>query len=301
MSAAVVFRALDGSNPLAFMAAVGAFRLLQLHMPDTHLRLEWKRDRVWRPCLTGIELPDRDIATALMNAPGTPLEDLRLLGKNLTVDAKTFATFVRSAVQRSDRRSADFAAAFGCEALEQQGKGRIEYTQFCFITGSGHQDFIGTIEALRKNVTAGHLHDALFGEWREDKGLSMRWDPSDAAQYALRWKDPSKEGASAVWGANWLAFEALPVWPALPTESGLKTTGFRQKKRRDPEFTWPIWTQPASLDTVRSLLALSTLQAEFVEDQALKAIGIDEVYRSQRVRIGQGANFKVSFLPARSV
>jgi len=31
------------------------------------------------------------------------------------------------------------------------------------------------------------------------------------------------------------------------------------------------------------------------------AIGIADIFRVQRVRIGQGANFKVSFRPARAV
>lgn len=76
-----------------------------------------------------------------------------------------------------------------------------------------------------------HLREALFGPWRyENDGLSMRWDPDDAKEYALRWRDPSIGGVSSVWGANRLAFEALPLFPTVPTEAGLRTTGFRRQR-----------------------------------------------------------------------
>jgi len=46
---------------------------------------------------------------------------------------------------------------------------------------------------------------------------------------------------------------------------------------------------------------LSELQADAPEHEVLLAMGVKEVYRAQRVRIGQGANFKVSFRPARTI
>jgi hypothetical protein len=89
-------------------------------------------------------------------------------------------------------------------------------------------------------------------------------------------------------------------------KDGLQTTGFQLRKRQD-EFTWPIWRHCIGFASVRSLVALAEMQ-ETTESQnggfrreALLAMGIEEVYRAQRVRIGQGANFKVSFRPARSV
>ena len=159
-------------------------------------------------------------------------------------------------------------AAFGCEICEQEDKDRIEYTDFCFITGSGHQDFLGTIAALEKNVTCNHLYDALFGEWRAEKGLSMRWDPSDAAEYALQWDDPGPKGAWAVWGANRLAAEALPFFPTAPARGGLQTTGFKRRKRQD-EFTWPIWEHCIGLASVRSLMSFAGLQKDAVESRGI--------------------------------
>jgi hypothetical protein len=107
-------------------------------------------------------------------------------------------------------------------------------------------------------------------------------------------------GVYSVWGASRLAFEALPLFPTVPSETGPRTTAFRTRNRAH-EFTWPIWTQRASADTVRSLIGLRELEGEPPDRASLRAFGIDDVFRVQRVRIGQGANFKVSFRPARAV
>ena len=306
MSATLVLRALDGSSPLAFLAALGTLRLAHLSKPGAGLRMGWeRRGGFWRPKLSGLDGNEEELCELLMQAPWAPIEKFRPLGRNLTVASKVFQPFVREAhrvATRQDRRAADFAAAFGSEVCEDKKRDRIEYTDLCFITGSGHQDFLGTMDGLARSVTAAHIRDALFGNWRAERGLSMRWDPSDAAEYALRWEDPSSKGAFAVWGANRLAAEALPCFPAVPANGRLQTTGFRfDRDSRWDEFTWPIWTPLAGFEVVRSLMSLAELQKDEPEREMLRAMGIEEIYRAQRVRIGQGANFKVSFRPARVV
>jgi len=303
----LILNSLDGSNPLAFLAALGTFRLIHL-AGEREVKLRWVRDGAWRPELVGHETDERSLCVRLLRAAKEFLPSemfTEILGQDITVDQSKFREFVRAAHESTaagDRNMSDFAASFGSEVRVQEGKERIEYTDLCFITGSGHQHFLGAMRELKQNTLADHIYDALFGEWKKNKKLSMRWDPSDAAEYAFRWGDPSAEGASAVWGANLLAIHALPFFVAQPTARGLRTTGFRYPKQR-PEFTWPIWTGPVSVDTVRSLISLSELQEDEgdLNHAALQARGIAEVYRAPRVRIGQGANFKVSFRPARAV
>jgi len=302
----IVFRGLEGSNPLGFLGAMGTLRLCDLIWPERAVRLRWIRDGGWRPELADSPVEDElEFCRALgEQAPWASLEAFSELGNNLTVERHRFEQVVRSVAARTareDRRAADFAAAFGCEAFEDKERNRIEYTDLCFITGSGHQHFLGTARALAQSVGQAQLREALFGPWRyADKSLSMRWDPDDAKEYALRWRDPSAGGVSSVWGANRLAFEALPLFPTVPTEMGLRTTGFETRNRAH-EFTWPIWTQHASAYTVRSLLSMSGRQDDTPDRRTLQAMGVDDIFRVQRVRIGQGANFKVSFRPARAV
>lgn len=304
MSEEIVLRALDGSNPLAFLAALGTLRLLTL-IHEAEVQMRWERiEGFWRPRLLGIPIDDEELCQRLAECQQwAPTEDLIALGRNLTVPKGTFREFAKQAhgtAKFDDRRVADFAAAFGCEICEQEGKDRIEYTDLCFITGSGHQDFLGTIKALEQSVTPTHIFDALFGEWKAGKGLSMRWDPSDASEYALQWDDPSPRGAQAVWGANRLAVEALPLFPTAPVMNGLQTTGFNWRKGRD-EFTWPIWKHPIGLGSVRSLISFPELQEDTPDRERLLAMGIQEIYRAQRVRIPpNSAQYKVSFRPART-
>ncbi|MCX6625758.1 MAG: hypothetical protein NTY38_32780 [Acidobacteria bacterium] len=302
----IIFRGMEGANPLGFLAALGAFRLFDLMWREQRIRLRWVREGGWRPEVSGLPTEDETELCELLSAPGpwAALDAFSELGNNLTVARPLFERVVgKTAAEATgiDRRAADFVAAFGSDVFEDKEKDRIDYTDLCFITGSGHQHFLGTVKSLAGAVGPEHLREALFGPWRyADKGLSMRWDPDDAREYALRWRDPSVGGVSSVWGASLLAFEALPLFPTVPTVKGLRTTGFRTQKRAH-ELTWPIWTQPASVDTVRSLLSLIQLEQEAPARAELQPMGIDEVFRVQRVRIGQGANFKVSFRPARSV
>jgi hypothetical protein len=309
VSERIVLRALDGSNPLAFLAAVGTLRLLTMRA-GRNVRMRWERRDAWHPVLTGVGGSTEELSELVRSAVSVPVERFGRLGKDITVAPEVFGAFAgecEDGLNRKERQAADFAVAFGSELCTQpRDERRIQYTDLCFMTGSGHQHFLGTMEVLKKSVTAGHVWDALFGEWRREKGNSMRWDPQDAAEYALQWGDPSLDGASAVWGANLLAVEGLPVFGAYAGRSGrslrLETTGFRKRDGADwPEFSWPIWETWAGLDVVRSLVGLADLGEERPKRGELQEMGIGEVYRAARVRIGKGANFKVSFRPAVAV
>jgi hypothetical protein len=301
----IVLRGLDAANPLGFLAALGTLRLLSSAQPDCCLH--WIPEAKWHPVLSGLtEVDESSLAVLLATLPSAPTDTFSRLGKNITVSPDTFVAFAKDAEATAipgDRRAADFAAAFGSEACKHEKLERIQYTDLCFITGSGHQDFLETMKALKLSIQPEQLHQTLFHPWRyNDKGLSFRWDPADAREYALRWNDPGPEGAWTDWGANFLAVEALPFFPAQPTSKGLQTTGF-SKHDRDQYLTWPVWTTPIGCDAVSSVLAIPELQQEEkrLERQSLSSRGIAAAYRSQRVRIGEGANFKVSFRPSRAI
>ncbi len=94
-----------------------------------------------------------------------------------------------------------------------------------------------------------------------------------------------------MWGANRLAIEGLPLLPVMPGERQLETTGFRTGGSKGTFWTWPIWTVPVALDTLRSLLALQELQGNFIDRAQLEKRGIEEVFRSQRLTTGKFRNF----------
>ena len=301
----MILTGIEGSNPLGFLASLGTLRLASQCWPDRRVTLRWVQASGWQPELAGCPMDDAgELADHLASAaPWVPLDAFEGIGKDLTVPLEVFGGVTRtvaSTLAREDRRAADFVAAFGSDVF-QDDKGKMERTSLCFITGSGHQHFLGTIRELSTGTDASHLREALVGPWRRaDRGLSLRWDPEDAKEYALRWADPSTDGVTSVWGASRLAFEGLPLLPTMATVTRLRTTGFHSRNRA-LEFTWPIWNQAVSVDTVRSLLALRELVDDAPDRVQLAHMGVAEVFRCTRVRIGQGANFKVSFRPARAV
>ena len=50
--AEIVLEALNGGNPLAYLAAIGALRIATLAWPGESVRLNWKNiGGWWRPCI----------------------------------------------------------------------------------------------------------------------------------------------------------------------------------------------------------------------------------------------------------
>ena len=74
-------------------------------------------------------------------------------------------------------------------------------------------------------------------------------------------------------------------------------TGFRGTGARNTLMTWPIWSRPLTVDTLRTVLGLAELQADDRTmnreniRQKLRSRGIVEIYRSQRLTIGKFRNF----------
>jgi len=298
MSEPVTLTGLRGDNPLAFLAAVGALRVLTLDRPDDPPRMSWTIERgAWRPVLHDLDgvdaqsLPEKIEAVMGEVCGPEPFQ----FAKNTSVAPEELAPFVRDAANRAapgDRRCADFAAAFGCEALTDR-QGKVQDTALRTMSGAGHQHFVEFMRTLCEQTNVEHLREALFGPWRrQDEPPSMRWDPIDDRRYALRWKNPSAEQIRTVRGANRLAVEALPLFTTAPASGELRTTGFQRKI-----WTWPIWDAPAGVRAVRSLLTLAGLHADPPDRRRLRAMGVADVYRSTRITVGKYRNFS----PARSV
>lgn len=287
---------LDGSNPLAFLAALGTLRTLSIVWPDRRVRLGWRAAGVWRPMLhldgepsadQVIEALDRQLRDADGQRAFKLADDLKVMGPMF----RRIATEAAGVARPEDRRWADFLAAFGCDATCTDG-GMIQDTALRTMSGAGHQHFLTFMLQLAAETEPDHLRAALLQPWEyADPGPSMRWDPADDRRYALRWDEPSGDPIRTVRGANRLAIEGLPLLPTAPVGSELKTTGFAGRGSRDTFWTWPIWEPPLSIDPIRSLLALSSLQEQAVPRDDLLAMGVTEVFRAQRLTIGKYRNF----------
>ena len=294
---------LDGSNPLGFLAAVGTLRTASFATPEADWRMSWQtHDGIWVPALSSKGMVP--LASCfkrflrVLRRESTPEFDF---AENLNVSPKTFRKVALEAqcqASNQDRRYADFVAAFGSEALvTKHDKKIIQDTALRTMSGAGHQHFLGTMKQLVSKTKAEDLCKALFQPWDySDDRLGLRWDPGEDRRYALRWDNPSGCPPKTVRGANRLAIEALPLFPTAPDTRQLITTGF-SRRGRSIVFTWPIWRDPLSLDVVQSLLTLPELQEKEPDRTRLQAMGVIEVYRSERINVERYRNF-IRTLPA---
>ena len=302
----LLLEGIDGANPLAFLAALGTLRGLSISWPQRLVQMYWEPGDAWRPrLLVDSAPPDREevLSGLAAFADLRPGHEALGIGDDLSVAPDVFrSTAYRAAgassLSAAGRAAADFIAGFGCEAVTERNRGDvIQDTALRTLRGAGHQHFLKTMRDLAECAAADSIDRCLFQNWaRSDQRLSLRWDPEDDRRYALRWRDPSKDAAGTEWGANRLAFEAIPLFPVAPVGRMLATTGFRGSRANDTFFTWPVWETSIGLDTVRSVLACDELQKENPDRGRLAAMGIREVYRSQRLNAGRYRNFS----PARS-
>ena len=221
------------------------------------------------------------------------------LGKHIDCTSDEYRQCTEDILKDSDfaqRAPLDLLAAFASDGCVESS-GRVSSTPFCFVTGSGSQYFLDTVRRLMEQVTVERILSVLFKPWTyTDKKLSLRWDPKEAARYALMDVNPSSLGAYTVWMANLLAYQALMLLPSAPGRRGLETTGWQ-----DTEFSWPIWQYPADPDTIRSCILLSDLRASSPDRSVLRDQGIAAIFRARRIKVGSRTNFKVNFEPARGI
>jgi hypothetical protein len=300
----MLLKGLDGSNPLAFLAALGTLRTLTLALADETVKMSWEQhEGAWRPRVwcslagDGVTLIER-----LNNLlAGGVNRSSFAIGDNLNLSAREFRSHLLRSIERAEtmtnpvaRIDVDFLAAFGSEAVTNDD-GTIQDTALRTMSGAGHQHFLKFMRELVLKTGANHLCRALLFNWDyadEGRGMNLRWDPLDDRRYALRWKDPGPDPNKTMLGANRLAIEALPLLPTMPTEGRLATTAFRGSGARGTFFTWPIWNVSLSAPVIVSLLSRVI---ELTEHSDLCApLGVATLYTSARITTGKFRNFTPS-------
>lgn len=296
-TSALLLNGLDGSNPLGFLAAVGILQVVTEANLSANWRVSWKeQEGHWSPVLLGDVALTADSLIELLLPALTEKKDAFEFADDLTINCKEFRGVAQSAsnaADLTDRHYADFIAAFGCDILPISSKDpRIQDTALRTMSGAGHQHFIGSMRELVESTNSDHLRASLFEPWQySDSKPSLRWDPLDDRRYALRWEAPSGDPVRTMRGANRLAVEALPLFPTAPRDRHLHTTGFSQRRGEGLLFSWPIWEGTLSIEIVRSLLSLPELQKPLPDRKILLALGVVEIYRSQRITRDKFRNF----------
>ena len=306
---------LNGSNPLAFLTALGLLRAIETMFPERLMKLGWQNNGgVWRPFLqfNGPEFEKETICELLAEYLGSTLQ-LKLLselGDNLTVSPLNFREHSLRHLDEACQGNPEshvalqYLACFGTDATHQphsKDRSLMQDTALRTMSGAGHQHFVKFMRDIVADTSAYQIYATLFDSWTysdNGRGMNLRWDPIDDRRYAMRWKNPSSDAAQSMRGANRLAIEAIPFFATAPVGSRLETTGFRTK--RGSFWSWPIWSSPLNPDVIKCMLRQADLtRREMTPEQqeVLEARGIAAVFRSQRITVGKFRNFT----PAQSV
>jgi hypothetical protein len=298
---------LDGSNLLAFLAALGTLRALTLAEGGSGTRMRWDSNRSWVPVIANSTAESEEDLLAILEsavAGEESISDAWKIGEDLTLGLEDFRNVLLKCMAVSSagqRTNADFLTAFGSDGIgSRPKKDQMSDTEFRTMSGAGHQHFLGFMKELAAGTNVQHLKRTLFAQWDYGDGRpSLRWDPADYRPHALRANDPSGDPIRTMRGANRLAVEALPLFPTAPESRQLRTLGFKDRDR-ETEVTWPIWNEALDLRTLESLLGLSDLQEDKIDGRrrsVLERRGINQVFRAKRFTDGKYRNFS----PARAL
>jgi hypothetical protein len=285
--------ALEGTNPLGFLAALGVLDALASEKPAATLR--WT-DELVPHAIVG-DVSDLDMLLDVLDRDRAAWRDSVLLGfpeDGHLPDAKPGIKLLRDwfeAVAVHGRRAdCDLLCALVAEgALDGSGKAKPTHLHFT----AGQQQFLDMVRSLTAGVDRERLREAVRGPWRYDSPLpSLSWDARGERVYAVRAVNPSKERRLGVPGSDWLAFRGLIFYPVTRAVTGsLRTTACDQEWKRSA-FRWPVWTVPCTRNVAGSLVADGTLVSQSrrarLRPDDLAARGVLSVLEAPIRRTDQG-------------
>ena len=279
----VELTALDGSNMLAFLAALGTLRVLTLAEPGATVRLSWQDRGVWTPVIhhPRISSPDQliDALEHLVCGEDT-INPACKIAPNLTLSCEEFRIFLSQACDANCVKQSAFLVSFGSEFIGSDDKKEKMGNTELRAVGAGQQKFLSTMVDLARLTTSEHLRTSLLKSWTySDPKPNLRWDPADYRPHALRAKDPQDDAIRTMRGANRLALEALPFFPTFPARQKLRTVSF-DGHGSEPSLSWPVWTAPLNADTIASVMTLDVLQEP--DKAKAEVLGIAQIFRAKR-------------------
>lgn len=287
----ILLKGIEGTNPLGFFAALGI--QVAFASESEQPRLWWSDDVVPRAVVDDDFSIDRIIDRALevfvqwKNSPamipkydgGAPTAEGDKL-KLSSVDLRTYLSQARN----SDSVSILATALVAEGSLDNQGVSKP--TDFYFT--AGQQEFLEMARDILEKVSREDLLAGLEGPWKYESELpSLMWDITDDRVYALSANNPSTEKKLTNPGPEALAVLGMSLHPVFAGRGRTLTQGC-SGSWKEGYYSWPIWSKPASLNAVRSLLAHACEPTLTGRYRWFRSWGIEKVFRSPIRRSNQG-------------
>ena len=289
----------DGSTLVGFIGTVGLVALLADELPGSNPAVCWRFEGRWLPSIGGMIDPGviADAVVSALRRTADLIESLFPTDSDLTISRFRELVGRSFADPKPDASILDWLAAIGVDRrIRTDESDAFETTPFKSL-GSGRQRFMPTLIEVLRTPDA----DAIDRCLRDrdaclDGTLTLRWDPRDDRRHAYRWRDPSRDPIRSSSAMNALAVSALRLFPTAPSFGGLVATGFR-RARDGWEFTWPLWTPPIDVASIRHLVAHPELVSERPKRTVLQSMGVADVFRVRRLVVDRYVNFSPSCSP----
>ncbi len=326
---------LDGSNPLAFLAALGLLRTLTVAHPGKTINMRWGEDKfgLWRPIISGWTPPDPladldEIQAAFLSHVtervrryhvddpeiGPECHGIAHFGHEIGVPQKDFVAFVKASVAWADashegawvsaREPVTFAGAYSFPFQEANRSANKTPASLLSLTeNSSGLRILRDWREMLASLTFQQLGDALFYPWRYDSYSTDKrflWDPRETRSYAIEAIDPKNKRRNplpVMQGANVLAFLAFPAFVTSNEQVGkrVRAAGFDTLPGGGTGLTWPIWEDYLSFSASQALLCHPCRWREDVTVRSQTAV--TAVFRAAR----RTRNNRPSFAPAEQI
>jgi hypothetical protein len=302
-SGRITLPALDGRDPLGFLAALGTTRLLAEEQPEP-VRLSFDDTTA----LAVLHSPHRDIdhiATTLADivhriaedgvvpyaTAGFPRAKSGTGADPMRVPPDQLRQLRDAQPDPTDRRWLSVLLT----DLATDNARRVALTPYCAPSGqqSLRSFFDKPLAAVRRHPQ--HLHEALTAWRRADTFTGEYLDHRVLRSAADHPHGKSTE--AGVPGATWLAIMALPLLRLTGNGTNPTATLWHHVPgRREPLMAWPLWRQPLDPSAIQTLIEHPALKPKrdhngvYVDAQAAQPLGVFAAAGAERQRI-TGRNF----------
>ncbi|MDE0268052.1 MAG: hypothetical protein OXI96_03325 [Acidimicrobiaceae bacterium] len=284
LNSRTVLSGLPGVNPLGFLAALGTQAALVEQ--GINCKLHWTNHPIPRPVLSPA-VDFQGITRSVHTVSGLWLE-----GPALDVDPKLKLKppKIREYLKRCrDAGKSGLLAACLLAEDSLDNNGVAKPSDFYFT--AGNQKFVAMARTILGDVSEEEIVNDLSTPWSyNSERESLGWDSTDDRLHAYSADDPSSIKKSSNPGAEALAVIGLSRYPCFASPKGTLTQGC-SGSWKEGSFVWPLWDVPATVHSVKSLLAQVAAPTSSKKDRRFKwyaAWGVTQVMQSQIRRSDQG-------------